>query len=205
VAGDSTINSVDDLMAAVGKATGKAATLFDTPPLSVADLRESTRAIREAVTTVDPTKALPQAEIQRLWNEMHEVAKQNDVGLVQVSGAMTLHAMNKLADVGRGTFRGVRLAGSLANRHILGHYAEALADIRQKGFYATVNEAATPYIEAVWNNFSSKRGTVTEDVLSGRLIGRAWRWLRRLVSRQAKEGTASAEVRRSGENASDSS
>jgi len=36
-------------------------------------------------------------------------------------------------------------------------------------------------MEAVWMNFSGEKTTITEDVLSGRMIGRAWnvvgRWL----------------------------
>jgi hypothetical protein len=198
---DSTIASVDDLLGALGHASGTTATMFDTPPLSVDDLRETTGAIRQAVTSIDPTRVLPQAEIRRMWEEMRDVAKQEDVGLFQVSSAMTLHALNKVADVGRGTFAGIRIAGHLLNRHILGHYTEALHDIRKKGFYATVREESGPYIDAVWNNFSSQKESVTEDVLSGRLMARTWRkvrgWFRRkpgeVPSAEATQ-TPSAEV-----------
>jgi hypothetical protein len=42
-------------------------------------------------------------------------------------------------------------------------------------------ESSGPYIEAVWQNFSSDRRTVTEDIVNGKLIGQAYgavrRWL----------------------------
>lgn len=189
---DSTIGTVDDLMESVGTATGTAARLFDTPPFSIDDLRGSTAAIREAVASIDPRHALPQAEIRRLWNEMRDVAERDHVGLMQVSSAMTLHALGKITHVGRGTFRGIHLAGSLVNRHILGHYGRALADIHEKGFYATVNETAAPYVEAVWNNFSTGKESVTEHLLSGRLVSRWFRRLGGLFRPRAKEESRAA-------------
>lgn len=179
----STIANVDDLFDAVGRASGTTAQLFDTPPLSVDDLRSTTQAIRQAVASVNPTTLLPQAEIARIWNEMREVARRDDVNVFQVSSAMTLHALERIADTGRGTFSGVRLAAGMFNRHIIGHYATALNDLQEKGFYTTLSEVSAPYIEAVWGNFAVGKATVTDDVVSGRLFGRMLRaaaaWFRR--------------------------
>ena len=61
------------------------------------------------------------------------------------------------------------------------HYVESLADIRRRGLYAALRDTSGPYVEAVWQNFSSDKATVTEDVLSGKLLGQACgavrRWL----------------------------
>jgi len=186
IAEDSTIDQIDDLFEAVGRASGSSAQLFDTPPLSVEDLRSTTGAIRDALTSLDATKALPQAEIRRMWDEMRAVARRDDVNLFQVSSAMTLHALGRIADTGRGTLSGARLAAGMVNRHIIGHYTAALADLQEKGFYATLSEVSTPYIDAVWNNFSAGKGTVTEEVVTGRLPGKVVRalagWFRRKPS-----------------------
>lgn len=184
---DSTIGNVDDLLEAVSRASGTTAKLFDTPPLSVADLRSTIGSIQEALSSIDPTKVLPQAEIRRLWDEMHAVARRDDVNLFQVSSAMTLHALGKIAAVGRGTFSGVRLAASMVNRHILGHYATALDDLQRKGFYATLNEVSTPYLDAVWNNFAADKETLTGEVLTGRLPARMLRTLKGWFRRKPSE------------------
>ena len=54
-----------------------------------------------------------------------------------------------------------------------------MEDIRKQGMYASLKESSQPYIEAVWQNFSTERTTVTEDLLTGRLVGRTWRGVRR--------------------------
>ena len=45
----------------------------------------------------------------------------------------------------------------------------------------TLADKSEPYIDAVWKNFSTDQTTLTEDLLSGRLVGKAatmvGRWL----------------------------
>jgi len=59
------------------------------------------------------------------------------------------------------------------------HYVAGLNDIREKGIYTVLAKASEPYIDAVWMNFSTEKVTVTEDLLSGRLIGEGWSAIRR--------------------------
>jgi len=181
IAETSTVNHVDDLLEAVAGAAKTTASAFDTPPLSVDGLKDTINRTREAVTSIDPTKVIPQAEAQRLWNEIHETATNQGVNPFAVSSAMTLYSLGKIGQFGRGALSTVKAAGTLLDRHIIDHYGEALTDIREKGIYVSLSETSRPYIEAVWWNFSSEKSTVTEDVLSGKLIGQAYgavrRWL----------------------------
>lgn len=170
----STIHGVDDVLAAVKDASGEAASLVDTPPLSVDDLRASLNKTREAIGAMDVRRMLPEAELKRYWDEMREIAAREQVSLIGVSGALTMHAMNKAGTVTRGAFTGVQLAGGLFNQLVIGHYADAIKAVREKGFYQTVKESSGPYIEAVWNNFHVDRSTWTEELLSGRAVGTAW-------------------------------
>jgi hypothetical protein len=73
---------------------------------------------------------------------------------------------------------GVQVAASLLDRTILNHYNTGLETIARRGFYPFLSESSKPYIDAVWNNFSTARPTITEDILHGRASGRAWKWLR---------------------------
>ncbi|MBI3464644.1 MAG: hypothetical protein HY000_16555, partial [Planctomycetes bacterium] len=110
---DSTIDHVDDLLAAVAKASSVTAQAFDTPPLSADGLRETIQQTRQAVASIDPTKVIPQAEVARLWGEMREVADREHVSLLDVSTTMTLKSLGKIATVGRGALSTVRVAGTL--------------------------------------------------------------------------------------------
>jgi hypothetical protein len=193
----STIDHVDDLLAAVASASQTTATAFDTPPLSVEGLKDTIDKTRQAVAAIDPTKALPQAEIERLWTEMHELATREGVGVLEVSSTMTLHTLSKVGVAARGALSGVRVAGTMVDRHVLSHYASALGEIRQRGLHATLSTAAEPYIEAVWYNFSSDRATLTEDLLSGKMIGQAWSAVRRWIGGDDRNEIAPAESCRS--------
>ncbi len=168
----STIHHVDDILNALQQSTGEAATLFDTPPISVEQLRESLNTTRAAVQSADYSSVLPEAELTRYWTEMRSIASQEDVSLLGVSGALTMHTLGKVTTVGRGTLSGVRIAGSMFNRHVLGHYVTSLQTMRERGFYETLRESSGPYIRAVWANFASGKTTWTQELFSGRMISR---------------------------------
>ncbi len=172
---DSTIEKLDDFLEAVSAASGTTASAFDTPPLSVEGLRQTIEETRKAVGEVDPRSVIPESEVRQLWNDMHEIATTNGVDPLAVSSAMTLYSLNKVGVAGQGALSTVRAAGNIFNRTILDHYFGAIDDIRQKGLYGSLAESSKPYLNAVWTNFSSDRDTITEDVVSGKLLGRVWR------------------------------
>ena len=179
IASDSTIDHVNDLLAAVSdasEATGKA---FNTPPLSADALRKTLDETRAAIASAKGANILPQAEVRRMWEEMRDIADREQVGMLAVSGAVTMHALGKFATLGRGALSTVKVAGTLFDKHVLDHYAEAVSDIRRKGLYQSLAETSRPYTAAVWKNFQPHKSTVTEDVLSGKLWRDTRGWLGR--------------------------
>lgn len=193
IAEDSTIDNIEGLLDAVGRASAQAAKLVDTPPLALEELKQSVTAAATAMREADVRRAVPQAEVARMWNEMREVADREGVSLFEVSSAMTVHMLDRLGQTAKGTWTGISLAGRLLERHVWGHYAAALADIRRKGLYPTLQEVSGPYVRAVWDNFSQRRATVTEDVLSGSLPRRMYRWLAARWTRRRAAGREAAE------------
>jgi hypothetical protein len=177
----STIHQVDDLLAAVAAASRTTASAFDTPPLSVDGLMETVQQTREALQAIDPTKVLPQSELERLWDDMHTLARREGVNPFAISGAMTLYSLEKVGHLGTGALSTVRVAGTLFDRHVINHYFEALEEINSKGMYNCLAESSRPYLRAVWRNFSSDRSTITEDLLSGKFVRRAWGTVRRWI------------------------
>jgi len=175
----STINHVDDLLEAVADAAATTATAFDTPPLSVEGLRKTVEDTRKAISQVDPVQILPKSELTRLWNDMHQIAATQGVDPLAVSSAVTLYSLDKIATVGRGALSTVTVAGMLLDRHVIDHYQTAVADIARRGIYTCLAETSKPYIQAVWENFSTKKTTVTEEILTGKAFGKAWKAVRR--------------------------
>ena len=91
---------------------------------------------------------------------------------------MTLHSLGKLTSISRGALTGVTVVGGLLNRHVIGHYGEALRTLREKGFYETVRDSYAPYVEAVWNNFAAQRDTWTAGIVTGRYFTSAFQSVR---------------------------
>ncbi|MFV1966823.1 MAG: hypothetical protein ACC628_15465 [Pirellulaceae bacterium] len=175
---NSTIDSATDLLDAVRDATSVAASAFDTPPLSIDGLQQTIEQTKEAVASIDPTQVLPANEVQKLWEEIYEIAVREHVGVLDVSSTVSLYAVDKVGTLAEGTLSSVVVAGNMFDRHILDHYRQGLNEIRENGLYATLATTAKPYLGAVWNNFSTDKTTLTQDVLTGRLFGRAWGGMR---------------------------
>lgn len=183
----STINHVDDLLTSVAAASATTASAFDTPPLSVEGLRQTIEETRRSVMDINPTKLIPQAELERMWREIHTLATREGVTLTELSTTMTLHSLGRVGKLGSGALSGVRVAGNIFDQHVLDHYRTALVDIRRDGMYVTLARNAAPYIGAVWQNFSSHKPTVTDDLISGKLVGRTWSGVRRWMGLAAPE------------------
>jgi hypothetical protein len=179
----STIHHAADLLEAVRKASHVTSGVFDAPPLSVDGMRETINQTTESLRDIDPARILPRAELDQLWNGIREIARQEGVSPFEVSSSLALYTVDKVGTVGRGALSSATVAGNLFDRHIIDHYRSGLRAIQQRGLYAMVSETYQPYVDALWNNFSSSRTTMTEEMLSGRLIGRAWgavsQWWRR--------------------------
>jgi hypothetical protein len=122
---------------------------------------------------------------------MKQVAGEENVGLLGVSGAVTMLSLQKIGNVGKGALTGVQVVGGLLNRQVISHYTESLTTIREHGFYNTLKDTADPYIDAVWSNFSIDRETWTEALLSGRAIGQGFSkvagWLGRAGGQPTEE------------------
>ncbi len=179
----STIHKVDDLFGAVREASGKAASTFDQPPLSLEELKASLEQTRKALNEVDPRQMIPEAEISRLWNGMREMAQREDVSLLGVSGAVAMQTLESIKGVSQGTLTGLFVAGKIVNRNIFGHYVQSLSTIRETGLWTSVKSTYEPYLDTAWGNFTSSRKTWTEQVLNPGHLKSAWTtvtgWFRR--------------------------
>lgn len=191
---DSTIDHAADLLAALKETSSKAADAMVAPPLSIEGLNKTIEEV-SAAANHDVTKVIPKAEVDRLWNEMHELATKEGRTVFEISSAMTMFAMNKVGTLGKGALSTITVAGNIFDRHILDHYAQALNEINEKGFYTVLAEASGPYVEAMWQNFSSEKETLTEDALSGRLFGRTMKavggWFKGGIDKTSESSTDS--------------
>ena len=174
---ESTISSSAELLEVISTASSKTTANLDTPPLSVEGLRETIADTQEHLGKIDPTKVLPQAELHRLWEDMHEMANQNDTSLFEISSTLTVYSLNQVTTATKGALTTVRVTGNLLDQHLFDHYRQGLGKIERDGVYGVLAESSKPYLDALWYNFSDERPTITEDVVSGKMISRIWAWV----------------------------
>ncbi|MEM6689435.1 MAG: hypothetical protein AAF664_08420 [Planctomycetota bacterium] len=170
----SSIHHVSDLLDALTKTSERAGKTMETPPVNPTMIRQTIREIADDVTEVDPRKLLPKSELQNMWQEMEDVASASSVSLWDVATTVTLHSMNRLQLTTKGTLTSVRVVGNLLDQHLFDHYEQSIATIRKEGITEVLRQAAEPYLDAIWDNFSSQRETWTAEILSGRAIAQAW-------------------------------
>ena len=178
IANDSVIGSTAELLDAVSIATSDSADVLDTPPLSVDGLRETIDKTTENISKIDPSLLVPQSEIAKMWEDMQAMAAREEVNLFEVSSAMTLYALGHVSTVSKGALTTIRVTGGVLEEHLIDHYREGLDEIMNRGIYVMLSDSCRPYVDAVWYNFSSDRPTVTEDLFSGKMVGRVWRGMR---------------------------
>ncbi len=168
---NSTIDHAADLLAAIKDTSTKATDAMCAPPLSIEGLTKTIEEVTAAAKH-DVTNVIPKGEVDRLWNEMHELATKEGRSVFEISSAMSMFAMNKIGTLGKGALSTIKVAGNMFDRHIVEHYWQGLNEIADRGFYGVLAEASVPYVEAMWLNFSSEKETLTEDILSGKMLGR---------------------------------
>lgn len=187
IAEDSTIGNTAQLLDAVAKASAETTDHLDTPPLSVEGFRETIEQTRQRLAEIDPTKILPQSEIKKLWDDMQDLADKEHVNLFEISSAMTMYSLNQVSTVTKGALTTVRVTGNLLDQHIFDHYWQGVAQIGRDGIYTVAAQSGRPYVDALWYNFSSDRPTLTEDLVSGKIIGNAWVGLREWFGKKGKK------------------
>ncbi|HVJ84088.1 MAG TPA: hypothetical protein VM452_00515 [Caulifigura sp.] len=175
----STIHKVEDLLEAVQRASGTAASSLDQPPLSVEELKKSLDDTRLAILEADPRMLFPEAEIARFWGDMKSLATQEDVSLLGVSGVVAMQTISTVKAVSQGTLTGVVLAGQIVNRAIFSHYVDALSRINEQGLFQSLQNTYEPYVDAIWNNFHEDKRTLTDAILDADTYRSAWSTLKR--------------------------
>ena len=130
---NTTIDHATDLLDAVGAASAKTADTFDTPPLSIDGLRSAIDETTQAVTKIDPSKLLPEAELNRMWTDMQSVAEKEEMGMLEVSGAMTMYTLDKVGAVGEGAISTFVVANTLLDEHVFDHYPRRFGSHQRQG------------------------------------------------------------------------
>lgn len=143
VAEDAHVETIDDLLGVLERASGTTARLIDVPPLEIEALKRSLSELRS-----DASGLPAPTEMAAILRGLRATAERERRSLLEVSVGVGMAFFNSAGHVGR--------------QHLLDPYTEDLAPIRSEGFAGYASRMSKPYAEAVARHFGSDSGTLTE-------------------------------------------
>ncbi|MBM3820161.1 MAG: hypothetical protein FJW14_14250 [Acidimicrobiia bacterium] len=149
---DAQFTSVDEILDGLERTSSRVAAAINTPPLDVAGLRQEWQAIRGEARTLTPSAPPSPQAIADAWRQLTAVAARQNRSVFELSSMMALSAASR--------------TGQLVGSALLEHYRETLDEIQQTGYAAYASRQLQPYLRAAAAQFSPKRRTLTERVLS---------------------------------------
>ena len=151
VGDDLDVSSVDELLEALERGSGRTAGLIDVPPVELDGLRASLKGLR-----ADAASLPAPSELAEVFDALRRTAAAKERPLLEVS-----------AGVGLAFLAGAR---SVSHRHVVVPYREDWRPLRNEGFAAYARRVSAPYRGAVAGHFDPARTTWT---------ARGADWLRR--------------------------
>jgi hypothetical protein len=151
VGDDLDVSSVDELLEALERGSGRTAGLIDVPPVELEGLRTSLEELRADATSL-PTPA----ELARLFDALRRTAAAEQRPLLEVSAGVGLAFLTS--------------ARAVSSEHVVVPYREDWQPLRREGFAAYARRVSGPYRRAAAGHFDPARPTWT---------ARGADWLRR--------------------------
>ena len=185
-----TVESIDNLLDSLQKTSGLLADNLDTPPLTMEELKNSVRKLREEGERVDLVKSIPTEDFAAVWDEIQKTAQLEGRSILEVSNAVAMMTFGQITRAGKGAYATVKVGFDLVNDNIIDYYSRAFDRIDEKGYYESVLEAYEPYAQGLRHLFHTETETTTEQVLRGKPFRALWRmirsWLARLFRKKDK-------------------
>jgi hypothetical protein len=169
LAAGSNFESVDQILDGLESTSARLAETMNTPPLDVAGLRAEWHAIRKQASRIPP-RNLPSVEsLEAQWKELKATAILQKRSVLEVSALLALSAVRNLPEnvqwLSKCAASAAKATGSLMASSLLGHYSEALRQIRAQGFLAYWMKEFRTYLNAARNQFSPARRSSIEKML----------------------------------------
>ena len=169
LAPDRKFENVDQLLDGLEQTAGRAADVFNAPPLDVPGLRAEWNAFRVCAAKIPP-RNLPSAEfVRRRWEELTAEAAAQNRSVFALSSLIALSAISRTPDalrkLTRAANRAVWRTGQLLGGGLLDHYSQTLSKIRDRGYAAYWAEEFRPYLRAAATQFLPGHPALTDRLL----------------------------------------
>jgi hypothetical protein len=168
--GEAHFETVDQLLDGLEKSADQLTTVFNAPPLRVADLRAEWQLLRKNVSVLP---RLPSASLlQSSWDQLRQEAEAQHRPVFELASLMAVAAIARVPEnllwLGNASCLGVQRTGELFAQTLLDHYSTTLRDMREQGLAAWWTREFNPYLRAAADQFSPRRVSLTQRILRSR-------------------------------------
>jgi hypothetical protein len=190
-------NTVDEMLIGLEASAGRLAATVNTPPLDVKSLREEWNALRGDLARIPPRQLPAVQALRELWKEIEQEAGRQKRTVFQVSSLMAISAMKSVPEKARWLSASARFAarktGTAVAAILLEDYRTSLNKIRQTGYVRYAVDQFRPYLSAAVSQFSPRRQSLTERLIS-KAIQPKPRAKKRLRMRRSKKKSLPSEA-----------
>jgi hypothetical protein len=163
-------DTVDEMLVGLEASAGRLAATVNTPPLDVKSLRQEWNALRDELARIPPRQIPGARALRDLWKEIEQEAGRQKRSVFQVSSLMAISAMKSVPEKVRWLSASARSAarktGTMVAAILLEDYRTSLKQIRETGYVRYAIEQFRPYLSAAVSQFSRRRQSFTERLIS---------------------------------------
>lgn len=170
LAPDAEFENIEQILDGLERTSARLAEACNTPPLDVPALRQEWADIQREFKSI-PAPNLPAAsDVWTTWNELKTEAAAQQRSVFEVSSLLALDAVARIPEnllwLGKSAALATRKTGEVFAKSLLDHYSGALREIRRTGFVGFSVRQYRPYLRAAVLQFSPKRRSLTQRLLS---------------------------------------
>ena len=163
-------DTVDEMLVGLEASAGRLAATVNMPPLDVKSLRQEWNALRGDLARIPPRQLPGTQALRDLWKEIQQEAGRQNRTVFQVSSLMAISAMKSVPEKARWLSASARSAarktGTAVGGMLLEDYRTSLKQIRETGYVRYAVDQFRPYLSAAVSQFSPRRQSLTERLIS---------------------------------------
>ena len=185
--------TVDEMLVGLEASAGRLAGTVNMPPLDVKSLRQEWNALRSDLAKIPPRQLPGKQALSDLWKEIEQEAARQNRSVFQICSLMAISAMKSVPEKARWLSASARSAarktGTAVAAILLEDYRASLQQIRETGYIRYAVDQFRPYLSAAVSQFSPRRESLTEWLIS-RAAQRKARKTKRSQRRRRKRKNA---------------
>ncbi len=142
------IDSIQELLNALQKASEVSADTLDLPPMAIKDLKKCVKEISEAYTDLGDESKKINGLMDSVWTEMKSLAEKEKVSMETLSGLMSADALKLYGSKTANSTKSFMMANyELLDAYVFRSYSETLTGIKQEGINAYIKRHMDPFVE----------------------------------------------------------